>query len=206
MIADIFRAFVSAYLAPQQSAAQILSSRAGFFDALLMAVLGYLLTMIILMVTPGVTLPPAPGLLDRHILGLIYAFIGFFIYSGLISFFGRVSGATGTREQSQVIVAWHSIVTAPLSVPVQMMIAGFNVEERGDDVPLIETPDAGTIILGAAAILVSFWILANYIYVLHRFRNFWGVVAVVVGLPIGLGFFMFNAVGTLSALQQGMAQ
>ncbi len=207
MIADFLRAFANGYVAPRASAQQILSARGNFIDAAQLVVLGYALTMICLMLAPGVDLDNDTDPVGRHVLGLISVFVGFFIYSGLVSFFGRVSGGTGTREDSQMIVAWHAVVTAPLNVPVQMVADGFTFEERENLPPLIHSPDTMTLMIGVVAVLVSFWLLANYITVAHRFRNFWGVVAVVIGVPAGLGLFMFNAVGALSTLsQQGIGQ
>ena len=202
MIIDFFKALVTAYLAPRASAAAILSTGCGLGTAALMVVLAYILTTIILMLTPGLERPENLSFVDRHVFGLMSSFASFFIVSFLIYFFGKVSGGTGTREETQLIVAWHSVVTSILSPPVNLMLSQFSAEERDGAPPLIEVPDAGTIGLAVVALLIWFWLLANYITVLHRFHNFWGVAAVVIGLPIGLGFFVFNVIGALSALPQ----
>lgn len=207
MLADYLKALTQAYTAPQASARTILSTGAGYGGAFLMLLLGYLLTDIVMILTPGIERPADIGVVDRQFFGVVSTLISFFVVSTLIYFFGRVSGGRGSREDTYVIVAWHSVVTAILSAPVNLMISGFRFEERNGIQTLVETPGTLTIGLAVAAVALWCWLLAHFVTVLHGFRNFWGVAAVIMGIPVGLGFLMVNVVGMLSALStQGVPQ
>lgn len=207
MLPDFFKALVQAYVAPQASARAILASGASIGSALLLVVLGYLLTMVVLILTPGIEMPKDIGPVDRHLFGLISSAISFFVISTLVFFFGRVSGGTGTREQTYVIVAWHGVVTAILSAPVNLMMAEFDLPDAAASTAEIQVPDGGTIGLAMVAIVIWCWLLAHFITVLHNFKNFWGVAAVVMGIPVALGFLFVNVFGALSTLStHGLAQ
>ena len=206
MLADFFKALVQAYLAPQASARAILSTGAGIGGALGLLLFSYLLTEIVLAVTPGLDRASEMGFVERHFLGIVATLISFFVVSALIYFFGRVSGGTGSREQTYLVVAWHGVVTAILSAPVNVMMTGFVFEDRDGTAVLAAVPGSGTIGLAVAALTVWCWLLAHFVTVLHGFRNFWGVAAVIMGIPVGLGFMMFNVLGALTALSTGMPQ
>lgn len=204
-ITDFFKALVAAYVTPRASAASILSSGAGMAEAFLMVVLGYLLTEISIIAFLG-AYPLQPSVLTRHIGGLIGAFLWFFIISALISFLGRASGGTGTREQSQVIVAWHSVVTSFLWVPVNAMFMQFQTEEVDGVQKVIAYPDQSAIAMALGAFVVILLMLANFITVLHRFPNFLGVAAVVLGIPTGIAFFFLNIVMMNDMVQQELSR
>ena len=207
MLPDFFRALIQAYLAPQASARSVMASGAGFREALLLILLSYLLTNIVLMLTPGVDPQSDMGTLDRHVFGIISTLISFFAISALIYFFGKVSGGTATREETYLVVAWHSVVTSILAGPVNLMMSGFEFEEKNGTASMSQAPDSGTIALAVAAIVLWCWLLAHFITAVHRFHNFWGVAAVVMGLPVGLAFLLVNLAGAVSAISsQGLAQ
>lgn len=208
MFADFFKALVLAYLAPQASARAILSTGAGFGGAMLLLVLGYLLTSVVVILTPGIDRPDAASTVSHHVFSMVMTLFSFFFFATLIYFFGKVSGGTGTREQTYLILAWHSVVTAILSPPATLFWSGFEFEKRANGATsVVGMPGGTTIALGVAAMAISLWLLAHFVTVLHGFRNFWGVAAVIFGIPIGLGFLLMNVLATLSTLpNQGLPQ
>jgi len=203
MIADIVRSIVQGYLEPRRSVRAIVSTGDGLPTALLMVVLGYLIAAILVLVTPGVERMAEAGIVTIHVYSLIKQIAFFFILSGLVYFFGRVSGGTATRSEVRMAIGWHMLVTSILTPAMARLETAMRFT-TGPDGQLImpdEMPGGDITMPAFAAVAIWFWLLALYIAEVHRFRNTIGVLGVVVGIPLGAGFFILGLLGAVSVQQ-----
>lgn len=212
---EMFSLILEGLTAPRRSARRLLDAGHGLGTGLLMLVLGYLILAIIHLLM----LPDRPlgqdSFLTRHVWGLITQTAVFFLVAGMIFIVGRFFGGSGTLPQSQLVFGWHSLVTcilAPASIPFTSSFLSFQAElteaardaaEAGSPLdpqtlPPMELSGAG-MVMGFIAIAMSFWLLANYVAEVHGFKNVWGVLAVICGLPIAIGFVLMMFAAVVSA-------
>lgn len=195
MIADFARQIAQGYAAPRASARGILSAGLTVPDAVLIAVLAYIVEAISQILVPGARMDEETDALSRHGIGLITQIGILFAIAGLVSGFGRAAGGTGTYAQSLVIVAWHALVTsflAPVALYAVVQIQGVDFQD----------PDA-TIGSGPLLALLLFagmwlWLLASYISELHGFKNIAGVMGAVVVISMAASLLMGIVVSGLS--------
>ena len=86
--------------------------------------------------------------------------------------------------QVAAVVAWHSLVTAPISLfvnPLAMMSPDAN-------------PGAGAFI-GMALMAFSVWLFVNFVAEVHRFASAWRVAGVMFGALILVAFILTSFVG-----------
>jgi hypothetical protein len=201
--------------APRQSARRLLDGGHGLSTGLLMLILGYL----VLAMIHVVMLPDTPGRsggpLARHVWGLIFQIAVFFLVAGMIFVVGRFFGGVGALAQSQMLFGWHSLVScilAPAYIPFISSFAVFQaqISDAARDAAEAGTPldpqslppmeiSGGAMTMGLIAIAVSVWLLANYVAELHKFRNVWGVMAVICGMPIAIGVVLMFFAAIVSA-------
>lgn len=201
MIGDFVLAILEGYLAPRNSVRKLLARGHGLLEGLLLTLLGFLISQAFLVAMPG-AVTERGSVIGWHVSALIYSAAVFFILSGMIYWFGRISGGTGTRQQTYVVVGWHNLVTsflAPLfalAIPYMPKVD----EATGQFVPTEES--GGTaLMLAMVAFVTWFWLLAQYICALHGFRNIWGVMGVMFGLPVAISMFLMMLFGGLAVQQ-----
>ncbi len=159
-----------------------------------MVILGYLLTAIFYVILIPAVDRPGEGALIFHVTSVIQSIAILFILAGLVFGLGRISGGTGTLHQSQALIGWHGLV-ASLMAPTTIVF----IEEvkkampSGDETqidPASIEISGGTMFIGLATAGISLWLLANYVAELHGFKNVWGVIGVMCGLPIAIFVFV----------------
>lgn len=195
---DMAALIVTGYTAPQQSARRLIESGLGVNVGATMVVLGYLITAILMHVLGHGA--PDDGPFGYHMMNLVFQLGYFFFVSLLVFWFGRMSGGTGTREQTHLVVGWHALVTSfltPLTIGFMTEMTKMQTAEGA----VQPTIGGGVMILAIIGVAVNFWLLANYIAALHAFRNVWGVLGVLVGIPIAFGVMAVTLM-TGAALQQ----
>jgi len=196
MIADFCRAVVQGLVEPRQSVRRLMMGDHGLPVALGFIVLAHLIASILQILTPGVEQGAQLSVVGRHLGGIVSGILVFFLFSGLVYFFGRISGGTGTRAQTQVTIAWHSVVTSLMTPAFARLRSAFVVEEAPDGkLSVTGTPDGAVVFMGILAVGFSTWLLAQYVTELHGFRNFWGVLAVFLAIPFIIFYGLFMMAG-----------
>jgi len=201
MIPDFLRAVVSGFLAPRRSVRAIIDRGRemghGLGVAVLLVLLAHLIAAILQNLTPGAETLESGGVVDRHVFALIQQFAWFFILSGLAFIIGRAAGGTGTRVEMQLAIGWHAVVTSFLTPVFVRFAAAFDsIDVKGGMAELPPELEGGTVLpFTFAAAVIVFWLLAQYIAEVHRFRSALGVLGVVVGAMVAAAFLIFGALG-----------
>ena len=189
-LGDLAALIVAGYAAPAQSARRMIATGLGMPIGALMVVLGYLITAILLkLMGHG---GESEGFLSLHIMNLLLQLGYFFFISMLVFWFGRMSGGTGTREQTHLVIGWHALVTSFMAPLTAGFMEQMNAAQTAETA-VAPAIGGGTMMLAIAGVGLNFWLLANYIAALHGFRNVWGVLGVLVGIPIALGMLAIMA-------------
>lgn len=171
MKAGFTQALIQGYTAPRLSARRILASGGGLQLALMMVALAYLVQAIF-----SILLQPGGFGIAGHLLAIIQQVIIFFLLSALVYGVGRMAGGTGSLLGSQLVVAWHALVTSVISpLAVGVSAATFQAQESG------ELP-SGVLLLGVVYVAISYWLMANYVAELHGFRSAASVLGAIIGL------------------------
>lgn len=173
------QALIQGYTAPRLSARQILGLGAGVELALMMVALAYIVQAIF-----SILLLPGGFGIAGHMLAIMQQIIIFFLLSGLVYGIGRMAGGTGTLLGSQLIVAWHALVTSIISpLAIGISTATFEAQETG------ELPSA-VLLLGVVYVAISFWLMANYVAELHGFRSAASVLGAIIGLTFAFAILL----------------
>jgi hypothetical protein len=122
----------------------------------------------------------------------------FFLLSGLIHGIGRAVGGEGTLTGAQLVVGWHALVTSPLTPLTIGFASAFRAQTGSGDAAAEVNIPAGGGFLALVYIAISFWLMANYIAELHRFRNTWGVLGALLGVTFACGIVLVSVAGSLS--------
>lgn len=199
---------VEGFAAPRASARRILQDGLSLDTAVLMVVLGYVLTAIAqLILAPDVSRPEG-SVIAYHLMSLVLQIGLFFLIAGMAFGLGRISGGTGTLPEAQALIGWHSLVTsmlAPLSVYAAAEIVGglaqvSEAEAGGQLDPAAIDVSSISIFLAFLVAGLWFWLLANYVAELHGFKNVWGVLGVICGLPFAIAVLLFWVTAVFAAL------
>ncbi|MEO1492949.1 MAG: YIP1 family protein [Pseudomonadota bacterium] len=189
---------VEGFAAPRASARRILAEGLTLDTAVLMVVFGYVVTAIAQLILAPDVQRPEGNAFAYHIMNLLLQIGVFFLIAGMAFGLGKISGGTGTLPQAQALIGWHSLVTsmlAPVSVYAAAEIVGSvaRMSETDPDAqidPAALEISGGSIFLALLVAGVWFWLLANYVAELHGFKNVWGVLGVICGLPVAIGMFL----------------
>ena len=176
---------VQGYLAPQKSVRQLLDANHGWDVAALLMLLGYLIGAIaILIISPE---SASKGGLVGHIGGIISTAIQFMITTFLVLVLGKMAGGTGTLPQALLAMGWYTFVSSflfPLVVKPMNQLALAMSEATATGAP--PEIDGGSLFLAMFAGMTSIWLFANAVAALHGFRSLWGVLGVVMGIPMAI--------------------
>lgn len=179
MKAGFAQALVQGFTAPRLSARRILDSGGGVQLALMMVALSYLVQAIF-----SILLMPGGFGIGGHLLAIIQQVIIFFLLSGLVYGIGRMAGGTGSLLGSQLVVAWHALVTSVISpLAIGISAATFRAQASG------EIPSA-VLLLGVVYVAISFWLMANYVAELHGFRSAASVLGAIIGLTFAFAILL----------------
>lgn len=189
---------VEGFAAPRVSARRTLEDGISLNSAVLMVVFGYVVTAIAQLILAPDVARPEGNVFAHHIMNVMLQIGVFFLIAGMAFGLGRISGGTGTLPEAQALIGWHSLVTsmlAPLSVYAAAEIFGSvaKMQQASEGAPIdpasIEI-SGGSMLLGFVVAALWLWLLANYVAELHGFKNVWGVLGVICGLPIAIGVFL----------------
>lgn len=179
MKAGFAQALLQGFTAPRLSARRILDSGGGVQLALMMVALSYLVQAIF-----SILLMPGGFGIGGHLLAIIQQVIIFFLLSGLVYGIGRMAGGTGSLLGSQLVVAWHALVTSVISpLAIGISAATFRAQASG------EIPST-VLLLGVVYVAISFWLMANYVAELHGFRSAASVLAAIIGLTFAFAILL----------------
>lgn len=185
---------VEGYLAPRRSVRRLLDDGHGMGVALLMVLLGYLITAIFAVIFLGDVPGRESGTVGFYVRELVLGFGLFFILSGLIFSVGKMAGGTGSRIETNVAVAWFFLVTSfltPLRAGVSMTLQTVETENGPVEMPSME-PGSVLILLALSGVIL--WLLACYTAELHGFKKVWNVVgSLLMGMVAVTILFMFLA-------------
>lgn len=195
---DMTSLIVAGYLAPQQSARGLIDRGLGQGVGVVMVVLGYLITAILLKLM-GHGGEDVRGL-GGHAWNLVLQIGYFFFISVLVFWFGRMSGGTGTREQVHLVIGWHALVTSFLTPLTASFIAQMGEAQQAAQDGVEPSVNGASALLAIVGVALNFWLLANYVAAVHAFKNVWGVLGVLVGIPIALAVMAMTLM-TGAALQ-----
>ena len=199
MIGNFFVSALGGILSPRKSVRHIIDTQGGLPVAALLVVLSYLITQILMILTPGSAPLREGDPASMHIFGLIQAFGSFFIVSGLGLLIGRIAGGRATWPEMQLAVAWHAVVTSFLSPPIIRLYAIIKSEMTNKDPQaLAEKMSVGmTFPLAMAAGVITVWLLAKYIAEAHRLKSVAGVLGILVIGWLILVAFTLNGLATV---------
>ena len=184
------------YTAPRHSMRRLLDAGHGIELALTFLALAFLVEAILAIIFGG----RAGGLsISVYLVNIALQLAVFFLLSGLIHGIGRAAGGKGTLAGAQLVVGWHALVTSPLTPLTLGFASAFRARPEvaeGAAAP-VEIP-AGGGFLALVYIAISFWLMANYVAELHRFRNTWGVLGALVGVTFACGIVLVSVAGSFS--------
>lgn len=179
MKAGFIQVLIQGYTAPRLSARQILASGGGLELALMMVALAYLVQAIF-----SILFLPGGFGIAGHLIAAVQQVIIFFLLSALVYGVGRMAGGTGTILGSQLVVAWHAIVTSVISpLAIGVSTATFQAQDSG------ELP-SGVLLTGVIYVAISFWLMANYVAELHGFRSAVSVLGAIIGLTFAFAILL----------------
>lgn len=113
----------------------------------------------------------AGGVIGFVFSSLVLMIVNFGLSVGLILAIGRLFGGVGGPLQIAAVVAWHSLVTSPISLFV-------------DPLSFL-SPDAGAgAFVGLLLMGASVWLFVNFVAEAHRFTSAWRVAGVMFGALI----------------------
>ncbi len=196
MIVDLLRKIAEGYTAPRRSVRRLLDSGNGIEVALTFLALAFLVEAILAITFGG----RAGGLsFGVYLVNIALQLAVFFLLSGLIHGIGRAAGGKGTLPGAQLVVGWHALVTSPLTPLTLGFASAFRAqpEMAGDAAAPVEVP-AGGGFLALVYLAISFWLMANYVAELHRFKSTWGVLGALVGVTFACGIVLVSVAGTFS--------
>lgn len=187
MIGDFLARILEGLLQPRISARRILAANLKADAAIMMLVLAYVVQAILQIVLPGAR-PLPEGVsgvpIGLHFFNILLQIIMVGVLAMMIYGFGRLFGGAGTRLQSFVIVAWHTLVTTVLA-PV--FIYGM-AQLSGGTVP------APTLLLMLIAAGAWMWLLACYTTELHGFRSAWGPMGMMIAASFLFSMLFVNMI------------
>lgn len=199
MTGDFSRWVLQGFMAPRQTVRRFLDSGHGPDVAVLLLLLGYLIEAIfVLMLAPPVVGSSGMG---AHVSGLITTAFVFVVISVLVFRLGKLAGGTGTFPQTILAVAWYMFMgslLSPIMVPFfgELGRAAEAMDPASDSVGTLGI-SGGVQIMFLAAGMFSVWLFANSIAALHGFRSIWGVIGVLVGIPLIASFVIVTLTGGL---------
>ena len=170
------------YLSPRRSMERVLALRPDESDRLTMVGIGIAVGALgaaLLGRSPEQEATDASGglVFVGYLLTVVAGLLQYYVVARVIGFFARAMGGEGTWEDDRSVVAWWTLVTAPL--PVVLVAAA-----RSGQSPL------AMLIMIACAVLFTV-LLAAYIAGAHRFRSTLLVcgtmfaILTVVGMIVG---------------------
>ena len=187
MIGDILGRILEGLLQPRISARRILAADLKMDAAILMLVLAYLVQAILQILLPGSRELPEgfSGVpLGLHFFNILLQIIVVGVLAMMIHGFGRLFGGVGSRLQSFVIVAWHTLVTTVLA-PV--FIYGMEQVAEGT----VPSPMLFLMLIAAGAWM---WLLACYTTELHGFRSAWGPMGMMLAASFLFSMLFVNMI------------
>ncbi|MFK7945332.1 MAG: YIP1 family protein [Paracoccaceae bacterium] len=188
MTGDIFRWIVSGFLAPQTTVRDLLGNANGYEVAAQLFVFGFLIEAISVVMF-GVR-PDQGSMIAGHISNLVASALALGLLVFLVFQLGRLSGGIGSLKDTVIGVSWYSMMNALLAPFVVMFLAEISksMVPPADGVAAPGFPDIPTGMLMSVmfAGMTSIWLFANTIAAIHGFRNLWGVIGVIVGIPFAL--------------------
>lgn len=200
MIAEFTSRVVEGFLAPRASARRLLDGGHGWDTAILLFLLGYVLTAIFAsLFAPAI---PEQTLIGRHVSGLFMAALMVAIVSSAAWQFGRISGGKASFQDMVMVMSWQQVITSFLTPFLfqfsSAMSEGMRVVEdqmNAGAQPELPPLGAGVMLGGVAAIVLSLWLLASYIAEAHQFKGTLGVLGVIIGLPFVLAMIIVLGMG-----------
>jgi hypothetical protein len=184
MIAAFVENVFAGFIQPRASVRRLLEGGHGIDAALLMVVLGYLLSAIFTLLVPGARTQIDGFPLSLHLIGVLLAFASFLVISLLIYGIGRFFGGTGTPRETLLTMGWYSVVTSviePMTLPARIHLAEAVDAAGGVPGGQVHIPD-GALLMFIFASGLMLWLMASFVAELHRFGRTWNVLAVMLGV------------------------
>ena len=196
---EFARSVAGSFLAPRLATRRLLDQGHGADVTILLFLLSFLITSIFL-VAFGER-PEAGSALGAHggrllSYGAQYVFLAF-----LIGKLGRLSGGTGTQPETFLALAWYLVVSSFLAPFFIRFLSSWNVAmEQMQADPPVDPNDIqiNGLALAMFATMYSLWLLANVVAELHRFQNIWGVIGVIIGVPVAFAMVAMSVMGALA--------
>ena len=190
MVAEYLRWIVGGFLAPQPTLRRLLSGGHGYDVAVQLFVLAFLIEA---MSFTAFGIKAGTGsFIVGHLGNLVTSTIAFALLTFLVLRLGRLAGGTGLLPEAVLAMAWYSLMSSLLSPLVVSLMADLSQALRPAAANADEfvTPEISTSSLMAFVFagITSIWLLANAVVAVHGFRNIWGVIGVIVGVPCILLF------------------
>ncbi len=171
------------YVAPGRSMARVLALRPDEPERLMMVGIGIIGSALGYALMGGQTVQDAngqdvefglAGMLLGYVVTAIAGLFQYYVLARLIGFISRATGGTGDKDADRTLVAWWTLVTAPL--PAIMMASYHNIE-----MPLAP-------LLMVASAILTMVLLAAYIRQAHGFSSTARVCGAMLGLLMLFGF------------------
>ncbi|MBT8457368.1 MAG: YIP1 family protein [Rhodobacteraceae bacterium] len=163
---------------PREGAAEVLSlgipREALWLILLIVVVLSVVLAQLTTILVGGGGGPMFDGLLASPLVtgGIQLALLVIMIAA--VFFVGRAFGGTGSFEESMLLMSWLQFIMVCIQV-VQTLAM------------LIMPPLAG--LIGIAALVLFFWLMTNFVAVLHGFRSLGQVFVMIIVSGFAIAFF-----------------
>ena len=147
------------YAAPRRSMARVLALRPDEGERLLMVGIGIVVSALgfALIGRPETEAGPG-GVILGYVAAVVMGLFQYFLFSFLVGLLSRAAGGTGDRDTDRTVVAWWSLVTAPLPVVMMAMLRNGG-----------ESPMAALVLLVCA--ILTLVLLAAYVAEGHGFRS-----------------------------------
>lgn len=171
------------YLAPRKSMARVLALRPDEPERLMMVAIGIVGSALGYALMGGQTVQDAngqdvefgpAGVLLGYIVTIFAGLFQYYVLARLIGFVSRATGGVGDQDADRTLVAWWTLVTAPL--PVIMMASYRNIE-----MPLAP-------LLMVASAILTMVLLAAYIRQAHGFSSTARVCGAMIGILMLFSF------------------
>jgi len=201
MFGDLAKSVIEGFLAPRASSRRMLAGDHRWDAIILMAVFAYLVTATFeVMMSARLS---GPSVTARHVGGIMNTVVTLIVVAFLATRLGRILGGTGTFKQLALVVSWQQVVTSflspfwlPLYVAWLRVLEAAERDGRGAvGAPGIAEIGGAVLVSGVAAAAYACWLLASYIAEAHGFRSAWGVMIVMIGLPLLAVFVLMNLTG-----------
>ena len=164
---------------PRPTLRRVLDQRPGAGFVIGLSVASYALS-IALIILFGEPRPPGVPAISWHIAGLL-GWVGQIGFSAAIAFgVGRLFGGTGSLRECFIGITWLTFIT--FFIP-PIWASFFHAMATGEAGGL-------TILLAIAGAALGVYLLSAVVAEVHRFRNTWTVLGVMIGMTMGFALIL----------------